>query len=316
MPASRETVAAVFPGQGAQRPGMGRDFHDRAAVCRETYEEASDALGWDVAAMCFGDDERLDRTEYTQPCLLTTELAMFRGLCELYGIHPSLYGGHSLGEFTALVAAGVMPLSDAVRIVQLRGRLMQEAAPEGLGGMAAVIADALDADDLDHALSDLPVDIANVNSPKQIVLSGVADALSEAAVRIVDVLAEGSSFRFVPLNVSAPFHSRYMRCVEGEFSRILLSLGGKIDAKKAVAVTSNYTGGFHAAGRDGLLRALTCQIGSRVRWVDNMEAIAAEAETIYEIGPARPLREFFKSIDVNCLSVTTLSSASRLFGSN
>ena len=316
MTASRNRVAAVFPGQGAQRPGMGRDFHDCAAVCRETYEEASDALGWDVAAMCFGNDERLDRTEYTQPCLLTTELAMFRGLCELHGIHPSLYGGHSLGEFTALVAAGVIPLSDAVRIVQSRGRLMQEAAPAGLGGMAAVIADALDADDLDHALSDLPVDIANVNSPKQIVLSGAAEALSEAAVRIVDVLEEGRPFRFVPLNVSAPFHSRFMRCVEGEFSRILQSLSERMDAKKAVAVTSNFTGGFHETNPDDLLRALTCQIGSRVRWVDNMEAIAAEADRIYEIGPARPLREFFKSIDVHCLSVTTLSSASRLFGSN
>lgn len=316
MSSIQEKIAVVFPGQGAQRPSMGRDFYDGAAVCRDTYEEASDALGWDVSSMCFGNDERLDHTEFTQPCLLTTEIAMFRGLGALHGLVPSLYGGHSLGEFTALVAAGVIPLSDAVRIVQMRGRLMQAAAPVGLGGMAAVIAEALDVDDLDQALSDLPIDIANVNSPTQIVLSGAAGALSTAAVRIVDVLEEGRNFRFVPLNVSAPFHSRYMRCVEAEFSEILRSVSGKMDVKKAVSVTSNFTGRFHEGCQEDLLRDLTCQLGSRVRWVDNMEAITAEADTIYEIGPGRPLREFFRTIAVNCLSVTTLSSASRLFGSN
>ncbi|MCX5828153.1 MAG: ACP S-malonyltransferase [Deltaproteobacteria bacterium] len=316
MPSSDKYVAVVFPGQGAQRPGMGKDFYEHLQVCRETYEEASDALGWDVAEMCFGEDERLDQTEFTQPCILTTEIAMFRGLGALYDLSPRLYGGHSLGEYTALVAAGVMPLGDAVQVVHTRGRLMQEAVPVGMGGMAAVIADDLDAEALEGALSDLPVDIANVNSSRQIVISGHARALPDAAVRITDVIDDDADLRFVPLNVSAPFHSRFMRPIEREFSSLLQTLGDDLDAQKAVAVTSNYTGKFHTRYRADLLCYLTYQLGSMVRWRDNMDAIAAEADTVYEIGPGRPLRDFFKTIDVNCLSVTTLSSAMRIFESN
>lgn len=316
MPSSDKYVAVVFPGQGAQRPGMGKDFYEHLQVCRETYEEASDALGWDVAEMCFGEDERLDQTEFTQPCILTTEIAMFRGLGALYDLSPRLYGGHSLGEYTALVAAGVMPLGDAVQVVHTRGRLMQEAVPVGMGGMAAVIADDLDAEALEGALSDLPVDIANVNSSRQIVISGHARALPDAAVRITDVIDDDADLRFVPLNVSAPFHSRFMRPIEREFSSLLQTLGDDLDARKAVAVTSNYTGKFHTRYRADLLCYLTYQLGSMVRWRDNMDAIAAEADTVYEIGPGRPLRDFFKTIDVNCLSVTTLSSAMRIFESN
>jgi [acyl-carrier-protein] S-malonyltransferase len=316
MPNSDKCVAVVFPGQGAQRPGMGKDFYEQLQVCREAYEEASDALGWDVAEMCFGEDERLDQTEFTQPCLLTTEIAMFRGLGALYDLSPRLYGGHSLGEFTALVAAGVMPLGDAAQVVHTRGRLMQEAVPVGVGGMAAVIAADLDVEELEGALSDLPVDIANVNSSRQIVISGHASALPDAAVRITDVIEEGVDLRFVPLNVSAPFHSRFMRPIEREFSDLLQTLGDDVDAHKAMAVTSNYTGKFHTRYREDLLCYLTYQLGSKVRWRDNMDAIAAEADTIYEIGPGRPLRDFFKTIGVNCLSVTTLSAGARIFGGN
>jgi len=316
MPNAEKTVAVVFPGQGAQRPGMGKDFYECLSVCREAYDEAAAALGWDVARMCFEEDERLDQTEYTQPCLLTTEIAMFRGLKELYGLAPDYYGGHSLGEFTALVAAEVMSLGEAVRIVHNRGRLMQAAAPAGLGGMAAIIAEELDAEELEEALTDLPVDIANVNSSRQIVISGHAGALPDAAVRIKDILGDDAACRFVPLNVSAPFHSRFMRPVEREFSGILKSLGDHLDAQRAVAVTSNYTGRFHTRYREDLLCYLTYQLGSKVRWRDNMSLLAAEADEIYEIGPGRPLRDFFKTIGVNCLSVTTLSSAARIFGSN
>ncbi len=316
MPNSEKTVGVVFPGQGAQRQGMGKDFYEQLQVCRKAYEEAPDALGWDVAEMCFGADERLDQTEFTQPCLLATEIAMLRGLDALYDLSPRLYGGHSLGEFTALVAAGVLPLGDAVQVVHARGRLMQEAVPVGLGGMAAVIAADLDVEALEGALSDLPVDIANVNSSRQIVISGHASALPDAAVRITDVVEAGGDLRFVPLNVSAPFHSRFMRPIEWEFSDLLQTLGDDVDAHKAMAVTSNYTGKFHTRHREDLLCYLTYQLGSKVRWRDNMDAIAAEADTIYEIGPSRPLRDFFKTIGVNCLSVTTLSAAARICEDN
>jgi malonyl CoA-acyl carrier protein transacylase len=131
--------AIVFPGQGSQRPGMGKDFHERFAVAREVYAEASAAAGLDLEALCFGEDERLGLTEFTQPAILTTEIAMLRALEAEFGVEGELFAGHSLGEYTALVAAGVLALADAVRLVRKRGALMQQAVPAGEGAMIAVI---------------------------------------------------------------------------------------------------------------------------------------------------------------------------------
>ncbi|MDD5169051.1 MAG: ACP S-malonyltransferase, partial [Syntrophales bacterium] len=287
-------------------------FHDELPVSRETYEEASDAVGWDVAAMCFGDDDRLHLTEYTQPCILTTEIAMLRGLFGLYGFAPSIYGGHSLGEFSALVAAGALPLAEAAAIVQCRGRLMQEATPVGTGGMAAVLADGIDVSVLQDAISDLPLDIANINSPKQVVISGHAAALPEAESRIVKAFSDKKGLRFVHLNVSAPFHSRFMRTIEKPFACVLKEKGKGMDAQKAVRVTSNFTGTFHSGRFEDLVMALTSQLGHTVRWTDNMTAIAGAANRIYELGPGRPLREFFKAQNVECQSVISFSTAQRL----
>ncbi len=218
-----ESVGVVFPGQGSQRPGMGKDFFDQVAESRQVYEEASAAVGWDVAALCFGEEERLNLTAYTQPCILATEIAMLRGLQTLFGLRPSVFAGHSLGEFSALVAAGALPLGEAVAIVHERGRLMQEAAPVGMGGMAAVIADNLSVEALLQALGDLPLDIANINSPRQVVISGDAGALPEAERRITEALSggDGKGVRFVRLHVSAPFHSRFMRTIEAPFAAVL-----------------------------------------------------------------------------------------------
>jgi len=312
----KENAAVVFPGQGSQRAGMGKDFYEHLAICRETYEEASQALDWDVAAMCFGDDDRLNLTQFTQPCILTTEIAMLRGLTALYGLAPSVYGGHSLGEFTALVAAGALPLAEAVDIVQNRGRLMQEATPVGVGGMAAVIAESLDADLLQETIKDLPLDIANINSSRQVVISGAADALPEAESRIVKAFSDGKGVRFVRLNVSAPFHSRFMRVIENEFFKVLGEKGKGADASKALHVTSNYTGTFHTGLPEDLIQSLISQLGHAVRWKDNMAAVAGSAGRIYEIGPGRPLRDFFKTMDVECQSVISLSSAQRLWESS
>jgi len=221
----KEMLTVVFPGQGAQRTGMGKDFYEQIAVCREAYEEASDAVGWDVAARCFNDDEYLHLTEYTQPCILTTEIAMLRGLSALYGFAPLIYGGHSLGEFTALVAAGALPLAEAAVIVQTRGRLMQEATPVGAGGMAAVVAENLDVETLERTIRDLPLDIANINSDRQVVISGVADSLPEAESRIMQAFSDSRGLRFIRLNVSAPFHSRFMRTIEEAFARVFREKG-------------------------------------------------------------------------------------------
>ncbi|MDD3249386.1 MAG: ACP S-malonyltransferase [Smithellaceae bacterium] len=307
-------TAAVFPGQGSQRQGMGKDFYDAIPVCRATFEEASDAVGLDVAAICFEEDARLHLTEYTQPCLLATETAMFRGLAERYGWKADCFGGHSLGEFSALVAAGVMPFADAVRIVRTRGRLMQEAVEVGAGAMAAIIAEGIDAGALSTALADLPIDVANINSANQVVISGDAAALPAAGDRCRDLFSGSKSCRVVPLNVSAPFHSRFMKKIEEPFREALKKISGSWDIQNAPAVTSNYRGGFHPADADGIADNLVRQLSSSVLWRDNMQALAGRAGAIYEIGPGRPLHDFFKTIGVTCESVRSLAVAEKIFG--
>ena len=312
----KDKIAVVFPGQGAQRPGMGKDFYDNVPVSRKVYDEASQAAGWDIAAMCFGEDERLNLTEFTQPCILTTEVAMLRGLQVLFGFAPTLFGGHSLGEFTALVAAGALPLPEAVRIVQFRGRLMQEAVPVGVGAMAAVISENVDIDLVRRALKKLPVDVANINSANQVVISGDAGAMLEAEVQLRESLSKGKPFRFIPLNVSAPFHSRFMSTIVEPFGDILRTVGKGIDHEKSAAVTSNFRGGFHSGLYEDLINNLVSQLNNSVRWVDNMKSLSSRADTIYEIGPGRPLRDFFKTINISCSAITTLSAAERLWGKN
>jgi [acyl-carrier-protein] S-malonyltransferase/trans-AT polyketide synthase/acyltransferase/oxidoreductase domain-containing protein len=309
----KDKIAVVFPGQGAQRPGMGKDFYDNVPVSREIYNEASQAAGWDIAAMCFGDDERLDLTEFTQPCILTTEISIFRGLETLLGFSPTLFGGHSLGEFTALVAAGALPLSEAVRIVRIRGRLMQEAVPDGRGAMAAVISDNVDTEVVRQALKNLPIDIANINSANQIVISGDARAMPEAEVRLQEALAKNIPFRFIPLNVSAPFHSRLMSTIVEPFEEILRAVGKGIVQDKSMTVTSNFRGIFHSGLYEDLIYNLVSQLNHPVLWVDNMRALASQAAAVYEVGPGRPLRDFFKTVNITCTSITTLAAAEKTF---
>jgi [acyl-carrier-protein] S-malonyltransferase len=306
-------VAAVFPGQGAQRPGMGKDFNDELAVSRQTYEEASDALGWDVSTLCFSDDERLNLTEFTQPCLLTTEIAALRGLNFRYGFTPRIFGGHSLGEFTALTAAGVLSLTEAVKIVHIRGQLMQQAVPVGVGGMAAVISSNIDLEKVRHDLADLPLDVANANSAHQVVISGYLSALPEAESRLRATFSDDQGFRFVPLNVSAPFHSRFMQPIGSRFADTLREHGNNLLAAHAADVTSNFTGQFHSDAPEAIIFSLVSQLSNTVRWVDNMKCLAARTDMIYEIGPSRPLRDFFKTVDISCASITSLTTAERTF---
>jgi [acyl-carrier-protein] S-malonyltransferase len=305
--------AVVFPGQGSQRPGMGKDFYDQISVSRETYEEASEALGWDVASLCFGEDERLNLTEYTQPCIVTTEVAMMRGLKSLYDFSPLYFGGHSLGEFAAMVAADVLPLNDTVRIVHTRGRLMQEVTPVGVGAMSAVIGEKLNIPLILETLTGLPIDVANVNSAKQVVISGEAKYMAEAESRLTEVLGKDQSVRFVQLNVSAPFHSRFMSPIEESFTETLRRFEAGMASEKATGVTSNFTGGFHADDKDEIIHNLVSQLSNTVKWMDNMSELSSQAEKIYEVGPGRPLRAFFQSMDVDCSSITALSAAERLF---
>jgi [acyl-carrier-protein] S-malonyltransferase/trans-AT polyketide synthase/acyltransferase/oxidoreductase domain-containing protein len=308
-----KNIAVVFPGQGSQKPGMGKDFYEQIPVSRQTYEEAADALGWDVSAMCFGEDERLNLTEYTQPCIVTTEIAMLRGLSENYGFAPDYFGGHSLGEFTALVAAEVMPLADTLKIVQMRGKLMQEAVPVGVGGMAAVISEDIDIEMLKKIMDGLNGGIANINSANQVVISGELAAIDEAEKRLEQNFPAGKSFRFIRLNVSAPFHSYLMKSIEDRFADTLEKIGKDLNPRNAIKVTSNFTGGFHSDDIQAIREKLVNQLSNTVHWRKNMQSLAAKAESIYEIGPARPLREFFKTIGITCQSITGLNAAEKIF---
>jgi len=297
-----DRTALVFPGQGSQRVGMARDFHDEFAAARDAFAEASGACGADLAAISFGDEQKLNLTEFTQPCILTAEIAMLRVLGAEFGLEAGWFAGHSLGEYTALVAAGVLPLGDAARLVRRRGALMQAAVPAGEGAMLAVIGRGLDIAELRAALEGLEVDAANHNSSSQIVVSGSASGVAEAKQRL-----GGKGRRLVPLNVSAPFHSRLMREVEEKFTPDLAA--ATLDPSRAPRVASNYTGGFHAADPAAVRDALVRQISGTVRWVDNMRALSERATRIVEIGPGKPLSGFFKDAGVTVETITDLTSA-------
>ena len=286
-------LAFVYPGQGSQKVGMGRDFHDAYESARRTFEEASEVLGLDVATLCFTDDTNLALTEFAQPAILTTEIAMTHVLLER-GIAPTHFAGHSLGEYTALVAAGTLPFDHALRIVRERGRLMQSAVPVGEGGMTAVTSAELDLAAIESAIDGLVVDVANHNSPEQVVISGRTEDLREAESRI--------EAKLTPLAVSAPFHSRMMRPIEEPFRAVLRSAPWA-DAR---AVLSNFTGTWHSAVEDSLVR----QLSGRVRWVDNMRAL--DGMRVVEVGPSRPLRAFFRAMGVAIDSVTNVTTAERL----
>ena len=287
-------LAFVYPGQGSQKVGMGRDFHDAYETARRTYEEASEALALDVASLCFTDDTHLALTEFTQPAILATEIAMTRVLERDHGVAPTHFAGHSLGEYTALVAAGALSFDHALRIVRERGRLMQGAVPVGEGGMTAVTRAGLDLSTIESANEGLVVDVANHNSPEQIVISGRTEDLRIAESRI--------DAKLTPLAVSAPFHSRMMRPIEDPFRDVLRSAPWG----DAGAVLSNFTGTWHDSLEDSLVR----QISGRVRWVDNMRAL--EGMRVVEVGPSRPLRAFFRAMGVTIESVTNVTTAQRL----
>ena len=293
---------------------MARDFLDRFAVSREVFAAASDALGFDVGALCFGDDPRLDRTEFTQPAILVAEIAMLRALEHEFGLSASAFGGHSLGEYTALCAAGAIPFEVAVNLVRRRGALMQAAVPAGEGAMIAVCGKGVAALDLraalDEALNELGVDIANVNSPDQIVLSGPASAMDRASACVQSVAKE-ISLELVPLSVSAPFHSRRMRAIEPDFRLALEEVAPSFAAERASVVTSNLRGGFHTGQRDDLLDALERQVSGPVDWMANMGALAPAVDRILEVGPGRPLRGFFKSFGIDITSIVSSKTAEK-----
>lgn len=296
--------AVVFPGQGSQRPGMGADFYQQWPVARRTFEEASDATGEDLARLCFEKDARLNLTEFTQPCILTMEIAVYRTAVEVFGLRAGLFGGHSLGEYSALVAAGAMPFAEAVRLVRKRGALMQQAVPAGQGAMAALVADDIQRTGALQLAQEAGAEVANDNSRNQVVISGSAASIERAKVLLTDTLP---SVNFIRLQVSAPFHSSLMRSIEAEFRASIHSLAPGLRPTLAASVTSNYTGQFHEPA--ALVDNLVKQVAGSVRWLDNMHALVGRARNLYELGPGAPLSKFFKTLGAPVTTVTKAAEA-------
>ena len=295
----------VFPGQGSQRVGMGADFHERYEVARRTFEEASDAAGEDLAAICFEQDRRLHLTEFTQPCILTMEIAAYRVAVEEHGLAARRFGGHSLGEYAALTAAGALGLADAVRLVRTRGALMQRAVPSGRGGMAALLLDDIESSAAASIARRAGASVANHNSPAQLVISGLAESLDAASQALAAALPD---LTFVPLKVSAPFHCELMGPVAAQLRAHLEAASFR--SELAAAVTSNHTGAFHDP--QALVENLAQQVLAPVRWLDNMRELADGAARIYEIGPSVALSKFFGALGHEASPIKSVDDAQRV----
>jgi [acyl-carrier-protein] S-malonyltransferase len=296
-------IAFLFPGQGAQAVGMGRDLAGKFPVAAQTFAEADEALGFPLAKLCFeGPEGDLRLTENTQPAIMTASVAVARVLKEK-GIEPALAAGHSLGEWSAHVIAGTFSFADAVRAVKARGAAMQRAVPAGEGAMAAVL--ALDAAQVAEACAEaaretgLIVQAANINSPTQTVISGAAAAVTRAA----EICKAKGARRAVMLSVSAPFHCALMQPAQEEVARVL---GGLAMHDPRIPVAANVSGLMvttAVAARDALIR----QVTGAVRWVECMHSLTgrslaaeghiAPADEFVEAGPGKVLCGLLRQID-------------------
>lgn len=280
-------TAFIFPGQGAQYVGMGKDFYDAYPQCREVFEVASEASGLDIAKLCFEENEEINQTEYTQICMLTAEMAALRAL-EAGGLASCVNAGLSLGEYGALVASKVMSLKDACRVVRQRGILMQEAVPAG-GAMAAVL--ALEAEKIEEICERTEgiVSVANYNCPGQIVITG-QEAAVEAAC---EALKAAGAKRTVRLNVSGPFHSPMLAEAGEKLSEVLADVElTEFDTPYVTNVTADYV-----VSPEGVKELLCRQVSQSVRWQQSVERMIADGvDTFIEIGPGKTLSGFMRKI--------------------
>jgi len=300
------SLAYIFPGQGSQNPGMGKNLADNFAAAAQVFEEVDEALGFRISEMCFaGSAEELQLTENTQPAILSVSTAAFRAMEGEGFPRPDYVAGHSLGEYSALVSAASVNASDAVKTVRARGRYMQEAVPVGVGAMAAVIGAELTVIEAAcaEAAQGQVCAPANINSPGQVVIAGNSEAVERAG----ELLKERGAKRVLKLNVSAPFHSALMMPAQErlspdleqiDFAELRSPLVTNVDA----AVIRNGT-----AARDSLVR----QVSSPVRWLQSMELLIAEGvDTFVEVGPGKILSGLMRQISrqVKCFNVEDADS--------
>jgi len=297
-------LAFVFPGQGAQAVGMGRDAWEAAPEARRVFAEADEALGCKLSDLIFGGpDEQLKQTYNTQPALLTVSAA-YLAVLRAKGVgQADFVAGHSLGEYSALVAAGVLPFADAVRTVRRRGELMEEAVPSGLGAMAAVLGaerEALAGLCREVAESGHPVELANVNCPGQIVISGTREGVGAVQEKGKEIGAK----RVLPLEVSGPFHSSLMRPAADKLAEVLADLALR---PASVPVIANVTAEPVTDAAE-IRSLLARQVYSPVMWEDSVNRLIAEGvDTFVEIGSGSVLSGLIKKIDRNVRIVTVNS---------
>lgn len=299
-------IAFIFPGQGAQKAGMGKDFYDGTSTAKEIFDRASGLLGFSMPELCFTENDRLDITEYTQAAMVTTSIAMMKVLMEETGIQPDVTAGLSLGEYCALYAAGVMSAEDAITTVRKRGILMQEAVPVGIGAMAAVL--AMEAKKIEEVLKEIPdVWIANYNCPGQIVISGKKEAVETACEK----LKAAGAKRTIMLNVSGPFHSGMLKEAGDQLGEFLEGI--EIQNPR-IPYVANVTAAY-VTEKEEVKPLLAKQVSSSVKWEQSVRAMLADGvDTFVEIGPGKTLAGFIKKItkDVKVVNIDSLEAVRAL----
>jgi len=287
-----KSIAFIFPGQGSQYVGMGKELYGNFSVAKQIFEEANDTLRFSISTLCFqGPEEELKLTENTQPAILTTSIATFKVFQTEKGINPQFAAGHSLGEYSALVASGALSFAEAVQTVRLRGKFMQEAVPVGEGAMAAIL--GMEREDVEKLCEEVAageiLSPANFNCPGQIVIAGHSNAVQRAIERVKQ---EGKRATLLP--VSAPFHSSLMKPAGARLERALEEITVR---DLNVPVVTNVEAEINTS-KDRVKPLLVAQVSSPVRWEESMRRMIKEGiEQVLEIGPGKVLSGLMKRID-------------------
>ncbi|MCI8955536.1 MAG: ACP S-malonyltransferase [Eubacterium sp.] len=298
-------IAFVYPGQGVQVVGMGKDFYEQSEVSKAVYDKADEVLDFNVCDICFQENEKINNTEYTQAALVTTYIAMTEEIRKR-GICPDVSAGLSLGEYAALVTAGGMTAEDAIEVVRSRGILMNRAVPEGEGTMAAVL--GMTADEIDNVIAGIEdVSVANYNCPGQIVITGKKQAVYDA----MKVLEEAGARRCVELNVSGPFHSEFLK----DAGKQLLEELENISLQTlTIPYVTNVTGEY-ITNIDKTKELLAKQVYSPVRWEQSVRNMIEDGvDTFIEIGPGKTIAGFLRKIDktISCINISKFEDLKKL----